>query len=308
MRDGDDVRQVFRDDFDYMVSELAHDLEISVTPQAGYNVAGVYGVPNQLLGWQNERTVRISLPTVFLSSKGGALFVALAKARPDAHLPARPLTGDAPLASIAVNYTPLNSGIAESDRIDVFAPATNPSDGMKLGHALVDEFAALHRALTAHHIENDQELAFQQIRALATKLSNSRDSRLDNERQLVYLLEERFAFLSGHAGEPRHKRSAMAKLWGVWEVRSIQGKSSLRMRERLQFTPNSEFRLFRKQDGVHVLEDESEFGANRRQIQIENSGLVFDYEVRGNELVLADGGHNNLIFLTRSSVPEISEE
>ncbi len=30
-----------------------------------------------------------------------------------------------------------------------------------------------------------------------------------------------------------------------------------------------------------MLEDESEFGANRRQISIEGLGLVYDYEVRG---------------------------
>ena len=87
MRDEDDVKQVFRDEFDYMVSELAHDLAISITPQPGYTVAGVYGVPDTLMGWQNERTVKITLPTVFLSSKGGALFVALAKSREDANLP-----------------------------------------------------------------------------------------------------------------------------------------------------------------------------------------------------------------------------
>jgi hypothetical protein len=48
-----------------------------------------------------------------------------------------------------------------------------------------------------------------------------------------------------------------------------------------------------------VLEDESEFRANRRQIEIDDLGLVFDYEVRGDELVLADGEHQNLVFLRR---------
>lgn len=304
MRDEGDVRQVFRDDFDYMVSELAHDLAINVTPQAGYNVSGVFGVPNQLLGWQNERTVKIALPTVFLSSKGGALFVALAKSRQDAHLPARPMGENAPLATISVSYTQLSSGKIESDRIDVFGPAKRPSDGMSLGHTLIDEFSVLHRALTAHHIENDQTQAHQYLQALATRLADSSDPRLDNERELVYSLEERFAFLSGRGNEPLHRRSRMAKLWGVWEVRSIQGKSSLRARERLEFSPNSEFRRFEKRDGTHVVAEAGEFGANRRQIVLEDSGLVFDYEVRGNELVLADGAHDNLVFLSRSRVPE----
>ena len=300
MRDEDDVKQVFRDEFDYMVSELAHDLAISITPQPGYTVAGVYGVPDTLMGWQNERTVKINLPTVFLSSKGGALFVALAKSREDANLPARPVADGAPLAAVQLQYVPLSSGIVEADRIDAFAPSAKPSDAMKLGHALIDEFTVLRRSTTAHYIENDQELAYQLVHALATRLSNDQDEQFDKERLLVYAMEERFAFLSGHTGEPRQRRSAVAKLWGLWEVRSVQGRSDLRPYERLEFTPGAQFRRYRKEGSGHVLEDESEFGANRRQISIDDLGLVYDYEVRGgNELVLADAEHRNLVFLQR---------
>jgi Ca-activated chloride channel family protein len=170
---------------------------------------------------------------------------------------------------------------------------------MNLGHALVDEFTVLRRATTAHYMDNDQELAYQLVHGLATRLSNDRAADFDKERLLVYALEERFAFLSGHGNEPRQRRSPIAKLWGLWEVRSVQGRSSLRPTERLEFTPNAEFHLYRKQAGSHVLEEEAEFGANRRQIDIEDLGLVFDYEVRGDELVLADGEHRNLVFLQR---------
>lgn len=298
MRDEDDVKQVFRDEFDFMVSELAHDLTISITPQPGYNISGIYGVPDQLMGWQNQRTVTVTLPTVFLSSKGGALFVALARSRKDSDLPARPMADGAPLAAVQLQYTP-DSGILESHRIDAFPPAAKRSDAMKLGHALVDEFTVLRRATTAHYIENDQELAYQLVHGLATRLGNDHDADLDKERLLVYALEERFAFLSGHTSEPRQRRSPVAKLWGLWEVRSVQGRSRLRPTERLEFTPDAQFRLYRKEAAGHVIEDESEFGATRRQILIDDLELVFDYEVRGNELVLADGEHQNLVFLQR---------
>ena len=301
MRDRDDVKQVFGEEFDYMVSELAHDLTISITPRPGYNVSGVYGVPDSLMGWQNERTVKIQVPTVFLSSKGGALFVALARSRQDTDLPARPVANGAPLASLQLQYVPLNSGSAEGDRIDAFPPPSQPSAAMKLGHALIDEFTALRRATTAHYIENDQELAYQLVHALATRLSNNKDEDFDKERLLAYALEERFAFLSGHTGEPRQRRSAVAKLWGLWEVRSVQGRSNLQPRERLEFTPDSQFRYYKQNASGHVLEDEGEFGASRRQIDLQALGLVFDYEVRdyGSELVLADGEHRNLVFLQR---------
>ena len=300
MRDEDDVQQVFRDEFDFMVSELAHDLAVSITPQPGYNISGVYGVPDGLMGWQNERTVKITIPTVFLSSKGGAMFVALAKSHASPDLPARPLAGGAPLASLELQYVPVSSGIVERDRIDAFPPPAKQSDAMKLGHALIDEFTVLRRATTAHYMENDQNLAYQLVHDLATRLSNNRDQDFDKERLLTYSLEERFAFLSGHTGEPRQHRSPIAKLWGTWEVRSVQGRSSLRPSERLEFTPAAGFRYYRKDGSAHVLDSEGDFGASRRQIDLEDLGLVFDYEIRdGNELVLADGEHQNLVFLQR---------
>jgi len=300
MRDEDDVQQVFRDEFDFMVSELAHDLAVSITPQPGYNISGVYGVPDGLMGWQNERTVKFTIPTVFLSSKGGAMFVALAKSHASADLPARPLAGGAPLASLELQYVPVSSGIVERDRIDAFPPPAKQSDAMKLGHALIDEFTVLRRATTAHYMENDQNLAYQLVHDLATRLSNNRDQDFDKERLLTYSLEERFAFLSGHTGEPRQHRSPIAKLWGTWEVRSVQGRSSLRPSERLEFTPAAGFRYYRKDGSAHVLDSEGDFGASRRQIDLEDLGLVFDYEIRdGNELVLADGEHQNLVFLQR---------
>jgi len=300
MRDADDVQQVFRDEFDFMVSELAHDLAVSITPQSGYNISGVYGVPDGLMGWQNERTVKITIPTVFLSSKGGAMFVALAKSHASADLPARPLAGGAPLASLELQYVPVSSGIVERDRIDAFPPPAKQSDAMKLGHALIDEFTVLRRATTAHYMENDQNLAYQLVHDLATRLSNNRDQDFDKERLLTYSLEERFAFLSGHTGEPRQHRSPIAKLWGTWEVRSVQGRSSLRPSERLEFTPAAGFRYYKKDGSAHVLDSEGDFGASRRQIDLEDLGLVFDYEIRdGNELVLADGEHQNLVFLQR---------
>src|SRR5262249_54796930 len=77
LRDAGDAKEIFDRDFDFMVSELAYDLDIEVTPRAGFVVTGVYGVPGELLGWQDAGTVRVTIPTVFLSSRNGAIFVAL---------------------------------------------------------------------------------------------------------------------------------------------------------------------------------------------------------------------------------------
>jgi hypothetical protein len=251
------------------------------------------------MGWQDQRTVRISIPTVFLSSKAGAIFVALAREPDAAQLPDAPL-GHESLARVQLAYVPLDTGAVATDRLDVGGPARVPSEAMRLGHLLIDEFAALHRALTAHYIQNDQDEAYQQVAALATKLRNLKDRKFDNEKKLVYQLEQQLAFASGHAAEAGFARTGMAKLWGVWEVRSIEGRTALGLREKLEFTPDNQFRRFEKQNGAHVLAEESEYGANRRQILVDDSGVVYDYEVVGNQLVLADGRHENRVFLQRS--------
>ena len=73
-------------------------------------------------------------------------------------------------------------------------------------------------------------------------------------------------------------------------MRSVQGRSNLRPNERLEFTPDAQFRYYKKEASGHVLESEGDFGANRRQIDLEALGLVFDYEVRdGSELLTTQG-------------------
>ena len=49
----------------------------------------VYGVPGELLGWQDETSVTVKVPTVFLSQRGGGIFVSLAPADEVRDLPLR---------------------------------------------------------------------------------------------------------------------------------------------------------------------------------------------------------------------------
>jgi Ca-activated chloride channel family protein len=303
LRDAEDVATHLGDELDFLVSELAHDVTIDITPDAGYSVAAVYGVPGELMGWQNERTVRITIPTVFFSSKGGAIFVALAQRREATYLPTRAMASGAPLAHIELAYSAIDSATRYDDRLDVVAPAARPGEAMRLGHLLIDEFAVLHGATSAHYLENDPERAFRLTQALATKLKAAGRDELDQERELVYGLEEKFAFLSGHASEHTVGKSGMARLWGAWEVRSRQGHLGLNVREKLVFTPDNRYARYLRTGERHALQETSEFGATRRQIQIDDSGVVYDYEVRGPELVLADGSHQNLVFLARSRPP-----
>ena len=72
-----DVKTLFTGQLDYMVSELAYDLKLTITPRAGLKIGGVYGIPGELLGWQNETSITVTIPTVFLDNHGGGIFFTL---------------------------------------------------------------------------------------------------------------------------------------------------------------------------------------------------------------------------------------
>jgi hypothetical protein len=105
---------------------------------------------------------------------------------------------------------------------------------MQLGHLLIDEFTTLRAATSAHHLDDDQQTAYDHMRALAVRLRNSPLPDLDAERKLVNSLTERLAFLSGNCTERGLVRSSASRLWGLWRIRSVQGQAS--------FRPNDELR------------------------------------------------------------------
>jgi Ca-activated chloride channel family protein len=102
IRDEKDVKELFTGQLDYMVSELAHDLVLTIAPRAGLRISGVYGVPGELLGWQEEKNITVTIPTVFLDNHGGGIFFTLAPESADDFLPeksdaaARRRLGDLP--------------------------------------------------------------------------------------------------------------------------------------------------------------------------------------------------------------------
>ncbi|MGB1015136.1 MAG: vWA domain-containing protein, partial [Nannocystaceae bacterium] len=67
----------FRDEFDTLVTELAYDLNLRVAPAPGMKIAGVYGIPGKAIKWQGN-TLEMTVSTIFLSKRKGAIFVAFA--------------------------------------------------------------------------------------------------------------------------------------------------------------------------------------------------------------------------------------
>ncbi len=275
IRDEPDVKQLFTGQLDYMVSELAHDLTLTITPRAGLKIAGVYGIPGELLGWQNDREIKVTIPTVFLDNHGGGIFFTLAPEAADSFLPEKSASGA--LADVAVSYLPIGAARPDSHAISIAARDT-VSDGMKLGALLIDEFTVLHEATSAHYLRNDQETAFQLVDGFKQRLDASPIGGLDEEKKLIDSMHERISFLSGHGSEAA-RISPFAKLWGRWTITRINGGVDFERGETLEFTPDNN--LVRSSDA-----GDEEYQSNNKQIYLPESELVFHYQIKGDTLTL----------------------
>ena len=275
IRDEPDVKSLFRGQLDYMVSELAHDLKLTITPGAGLKIAGVYGIPGELLGWQNEREISLTIPTVFLDNHGGGIFFSLAPESSANFLPAKAETGA--LATVSVSYLPLGRAATEAHAISIAMREGAASDGMKLGRLLIDEFTVLREATTAHYLRNDQEAAFHLLDGFKDRLDASPVAGLGEERKLIDSLHTRIAFLSGHGGEAA-RVAPFAQLWGRWKVERINGGIDFERGETLEFTPDNS--LLRSDEA------DEEYQSNDKQIYLPESELVFHYRIKGNTLTL----------------------
>jgi Ca-activated chloride channel family protein len=279
LRDENDVRSVYADQIDYMVSELAHDLDLTLAPHSGYRIAGVYGVPGELMNWQNDTVVHVNIPTVFLSNRGGAIFLALARDPDTTFVPEHVPAPEEVLTTVSVSYVPAGTRTSTStqDIIEVAAASATPSGGMQLGHTLVDEFTVLHKSTSAHYLKNDQETAYQLVHAFNGRLKAAAKSDLSNEQDLIARLDEQFAFLSGHSSEAPRKHH-YAQLWGMWKIERIEGSGAdIHRGEYVEFTPDNDFRVYAKNSDRTEPREEDTYEYNNDQVHIVDSELVFNY-------------------------------
>jgi Ca-activated chloride channel homolog len=74
LSDAKRTRKVFDEDFDFLVTPIAYDLHLELTPSEGFHVAAVYGVPGVDPG---ANSAGLDVATVFLSRRRGAIVVRL---------------------------------------------------------------------------------------------------------------------------------------------------------------------------------------------------------------------------------------
>lgn len=184
---------VFEDELDTMVTELAYDLELVVEPRRGWRISGLYGIPGDLVERTASGGYRLTIETIFLSRNKGAIYLAFT---PDGDLP--PQHG-AP-GSAQVRYLDAaGQRVTDSIRFDL------ADDAMPLGLArgllLVDQITALKKATALHLHDNDQEAAYRLVRALRQRFEVTEVPGLADELATIARLDETLTRLSGHQGE-----------------------------------------------------------------------------------------------------------
>jgi Ca-activated chloride channel family protein len=293
----EEVKSVFEKQLDTMVSELAHDVRISMTPRPGYRLSGVFGVPDGLMTEGEGGTVTITVPTAFLSTNGGGIFASLAKSRDRENLPAARLSPGAPLMDVSLSFVGARDGAARSDRLAVANATAAPSAPLRLAHLLVDEYFALRGASLAFHREGKAKQAFALLSGIARRLDASGLPGLDAEKKLVRDMLEQAALYSGYAGETG-KPIRRLSVVGDWEVKSVAGIDAVSRGDRLSFSTDQIMTL-RPLVGGEEEEDTEDYDIDERRLQIPDWDAAFEYRTSGNRLTLKDSKSKAAITLER---------
>ena len=190
---------VFEEDFETMVTELAYDVNLTVSPGPGMKIAGVYGIPGEALSWKDNGSIELGVATLFASKRDGGIYVAYAP-EGSGNLPAAKVPVGGSLGNVAISYEA--RGKTFSDKASFDHVATAKADlGLQRGRLLVNQVTALKQASTLHHVNNDQEGAYRLVRGLAAMYRQNGDKTLAGERETIAHLLRTLTRLSGHQGE-----------------------------------------------------------------------------------------------------------
>lgn len=323
-----EVSDLFGTDFDFLVTEVAHDLKVVVKPKKGIEIAEIFGLPGEEIKRKSNGEMSFTIPSVFLSSKGGGIFMSM-KGDVDA------AKG---LADISLSYIGAIDKKKGSEKLAISGPSDVVSEGLKLGHLLSDEFKVLHNAASAAMFGGDMGKALKLTRAFEDRLL-AMDKAPEGEYELVSdmgdILEKKIEGKSVQNARYRdindisplvtlsekQLSSAGANVYGPWKItrvkstsRSLSGNGSidLRVGDLLSFDLSEdtydETETFNAQR-IKPRGDEPEFevesmyvDTKKRTITLYKSDIIFSYRAVGNRLLIMPDHTDLVLTLERPTI------
>jgi Ca-activated chloride channel family protein len=258
-----DLKSELELSLDEMVTNVAQDIEVVITPRRGLRIEGVYGLPRYLLSWDGTgRGMRLRLGALFRSPRSKVFYVTLASERGDLERETA-APGEGPVLKARYSFRAVLEGDTSGaeQQFDVPTVPLLASQGLRRGVALLSEYLALRAAARAFLLDNNPE----RTRALLTDaggiLATEADLTLAPEQALV---QQFFAALSaapgkavaqadaevvpsaGADGKKAKSRAPQQALWGAWYAESSTDES--RVGDTLCFFPGGTMIVFRGLD------------------------------------------------------------
>lgn len=258
----DDVDRLFDKEFDFMVSEVAHDMTVRLMPAPGLQVKDVYGVPAHMMTKNQDGSVAMTVPSVFMSTDGGGLFASLQGA---------PLNANGPLLEARLAYHDGQQRRSQSLQTHVSAA---PAPNLVKAEALSAQYTAMKTATEAYY-KRDYETAFEIFGPFAERFAAQKIDGLDQEYELVAKLNETIAIDAGRY-DVLENPPAYARLRGVWEVTRANNFIDVHRRDRFDFSRHS-VDHYRRSKGFDAPFDTERYKVNEDQVYLTNSDLTFKY-------------------------------
>lgn len=290
------VKTVFAKELDNMVSEVAHDVRLTMTPATGQAITGIFGVPDGLMEQGKDGTISVVVPTAFLSSNGGGIFVSLGKDSSRTDLPPAPLDASQPLLNVSLAYVDARTEAGHADQLAVPVPDGKADKGLARAHALVDQFVVMRDSSKAYHA-GDEEGAFRMLDALSSRLAANSDKALKPERELVMTMRNHAAFRAGYASEAP-KATRYADVIGEWKVLSVRGMDDLSRGDTIEFTEDNELITYFAKPRRGRDELVQDFQINERQIRIDDQDPLL-FALANDRLTISSFGDEAKIVMVR---------
>jgi Ca-activated chloride channel family protein len=260
--DEDDVETLFDKDFDFMVSEIASDMTVTLKPTSGVAIKQVYGVPEHMISKSPDGSHILTVPSVFMSSNGGGLFLSLQGQSTQA---------GTPLFEAEMRYK--EGPIQRTQRLQPEL-STEPSVNLVKAEALSAQYSAMKSAAQAYY-GGDTEKAFEIFNPFANTFKETDIEGLEDEYRLVAKLHETLAIETEQFDAletlPKHVR-----IRGKWKVTRAKNFIDVRTGDLFDFG-KYEVEHFQKSKGFDEPYEREYYRVNEKQLYLTNSDLTFSY-------------------------------